>query len=518
MTIEALPNASSLAMLYRELAPFNFDYAPIPGTVKSYQGETVPLHRAGEWLPQVRLYHVGHEVYTLRLPSRYVAHPVLEYAIRLTLVNLITRRTPARVYAFTARIGCLAVMDAQAIDSEAAFTSALRRVVSQALIKGYQDGHLQAALRSLIAMSVEEAIWGFDESLWVDVRAIGQKSSNNYLRVTMLDHEHGPFVQHEIQAIAEGLDDEDITAEERAMVRLLMCFGLRPIQVRLLREDDLVFDPITEEHYLQVPRVKGKRARHRRKHFTRRGPLTPELVADIEAMLNDERRLVPPRGCARALFRAQRAHPHVLAGPFREYAYHANRNYVSTMLGHAEMKLNIPSRYTGERLNLTAYRFRYTIATTMVLNGCSPADVAMALDHDSLESVHHYFRYTDDVAEYLDATIGGSEDHQRASAQWAGFVDDDYPQGSTIRLDDVAGLGKCLKDAPCAYHPAVSCYGCRRFKPFKGGDHAAALGNIETLVERYRDTSSGPVKQQLDYALDQAQRIVAEQRQLPAHE
>lgn len=507
-----LPSESTLATLYRELAPFDFDYEPIPAAVTSYQGETVAVHQTGEWCSEISLYHVGDAVYTLRLPARYVAHPVLEYAIRATLVNLIARRTPARVYAYTARIDQMAVMDDEPVESEQAFTQALRKVVSEALIAGYDDRYLQAALRRLIANAVEEGIWGFDESLWVDVRAIGQKPSNNYLRVTTLDHEHGPFVQHEIQAIAQGLEDEAITVEERVMVRLLMGFGLRPIQLRLLREDDVLFDAVKEEHYLRVPRVKGKRARHRRKRFTTRGPLAPELVADIQAMIGGERRPTLPRGCARALFRAQRPHPHVLAGPFREYAYHANRSYVGETLRRVENKLNVVSHYTGERLNLTAYRFRYTIATNMVLSGCSPADVAMALDHDSLESVHHYFRYTDEVAEYLDATVGRSKGHQLASAKWAGFVDEDYPDGSTIRLDAIANLGKCLKNAPCPYHPAVSCYGCGQFKPFRHADHAAALVNIETLARRYRDASSGPLKQQLDHAADQAKRVVAEQR------
>ncbi len=97
-------------------------------------------------------------------------------------------------------------------------------------------------------------------------------------------------------------------------------------------------------------------------------------------------------------------------------------------------------------------------------------------------------------------------------------MDDDYPDGSTIRLDDIAGLGKCLKGAPCPYHPAVSCYGCRQFKPFKRANHQAALSNIETLVDRYRESSSGPVKYQLQHAVDQATAVVARQTEALADE
>ena len=514
MTLSILTKESPLETLYKELENYDFDYELIPESVTSFQGETVLIHHQGEFIPNIRLYHVGHETFILRSPRRYTSHPVLEYAIRLGLIGAITNRTPVYAYRYTKGIDRFTKIKKLKTTSEKVFENVIKQFVTSQLIEEQNNENVQTAFRFLISNSINEAIWGFEESLIHELREIGHKRTNVHLRVTMLDHENGPFVQHEVQAIAEGLEKEEITAEERVIVRLLMNFGQRPIQLRLLREEDLVFDSIKGEYYLHIPRVKGKSARHRRKKFTPRGPLEPELASDIEELISINQGIRTREGCGRPLFISTRPRTELLSGPFHEYAYLVSRSYFTQKLATIERKLNIISRYTNERLHITAYRFRYTLATILVLNGCSQEEVAAALDHDSLGSVNHYFHNTDEIAEYLDATISDSKEHQLATAKWAGFVDEDYPEGSTIHLHDIAGLGKCLKPGPCSYHPAVSCYGCSRFKPYKTADHKAALVNIESLVTSYKESSSGPVKHQLEYALEKAIMVVEQQKEL----
>ena len=518
MTFTVSTKESPLGTLYKELEKYDFDYEPIPEVVTSFQGDTVVLHHQGKFIPTIRLHHLGHETYTLPILPRYTSHPVLEYAIRLGLVNSITNYTPVHSYRYAKGMRRFTMMKALNTTSATVFAKAVEQFVTSQLIKKRDDRSLQSALRFLILTSVNEAIWGFEESFLHELGEISHKRANVYLRVTMLDHENGPFVQHEVQAIAEGLEKEEINVDERVIVRLLMQFGLRPIQLRLLREEDFVFDSIKGEYYLQVPRVKGKNARHRRNKFTPRGPLETELAADIKELISINQRIKIPEGCGRPLFISTRPHTELLSGPFHEYACHVSRSYVTDKVAALERKLNIISRYTDERLHITAYRFRYTLATSMVLNGYSQEDVAAALDHDSLDSVRIYFHNSHEIAEYLDATISNCKEHQIATAKWAGFVDEDYPEGSTIRLHDIAELGKCLKPGPCNYHPAVSCYGCNLFKPFKTANHQAARDNIKSLNNSYKESSSGPVKQQLEYALDNAMILVEQQNEMLASE
>ena len=518
MTLSILAKESPLEILYKELEKYGFDYEPIPEVVTSYQGETVVIHHQGKYVLNINLHHLGGENYHLPILPRYASHPVMEYAIRLGLVNAIKVYAPAHVYRYTKGIGQFAKMKEQKTTSEKVFAKVVKQFVTSQLIERRNDNYLQGAFRFVISNSVEEAIWGFDESLLHELNEISRNRSNLHLSITMLDHENGPFVQHEIQAITEGLENENISVRERVIVRLLMQFGLRPIQLYLLREEDFVFDSIKGEYYLHIPRVKGKFARHRRKTFTTRGPLAPELAANIKELIGINQGIGTPEGCARALFITRHPRTELLSGPFHEYASHRATSFFKYALKRIERRLNIISRYTNERLHLTAYRFRYTLATTMVLNGYSQEDVAAALDHDSLESVSHYFRNTHEIAEYLDATISDSTEHQLATAKWAGFVDEDYPEGSTIHLEDIAGLGKCLNPEPCPYHPAVSCYGCNLFKPFKTANHQAALINIKAIVKDNKESSSGPVKQQLDYALEKVTVLVEQQKELLASE
>ena len=519
MTLSILTNESPLGILYKELEKYNFDYEHIPEVVTSYAGETVQIHNQGEYVPNISLHHLGLGNFKLQIPPRYTLHPVLEYAIRLGLVNIIKFQTPALVYRYAKGIGRFTEMKELKTTSEKVFLKMVKQFVTSQLIERRHDENLQAAFRFLISNSINEEIWGFEDSLLHELAEImRRRRKNSHLRITMLDHENGPFVQHEIQAIFEGLEKEEITVEDRVLVRLLMQFGIRPVQLLMLREEDLEFNSIKGEYYLHIPRVKGRFARHRRKTFTTRGPLEPGLVADIKELISINQDISTPEGCARSLFIARRPNAKLLSGLFHEYACHKTKSFVSSKLNTIERKLNIISRYTKQRLHLTAYRFRYTLATTMILNGYSLEDVAVALDHDSLSCVRDYFCYTSEMAEYLDATISNSNEHQLASAKWAGFVDEDHPEGSTIRLQNIAGLGKCLKPGPCNYHPAVSCYGCSRFKPFKTANHQAALANIESLVTSYKELSSGPVKQQLEYALDKAIEIVEQQKELLASE
>lgn len=188
-----------------------------------------------------------------------------------------------------------------------------------------------------------------------------------------------------------------------------------------------------------------------------------------------------------------------------------------------EQQLSILSRYLKDDygqprlLKIGCYRFRYTLGTRMVLEGKTPEELAIALDHGSTDSVQHYFRYNRDLIDFIDDTFDSSIVLENAVMRWKGFLIDENDSsvgGKLIRTSSIASLGKCLKQTSCEFHPTVSCYGCGKFRPFKNADHQAQLKVIEAEREFVQQHSSGPVKHQLNEALQGAIEICEAQKLL----
>ena len=118
----------------------------------------------------------------------------------------------------------------------------------------------------------------------------------------------------------------------------------------------------------------------------------------------------------------------------------------------------------------------------MVLEGKTPEEVAIALDHSTTASVQHYFKYNRDLIDFIDDSFESSKVMDNAVARWQGYVideDDNTVAGTLVRGKDLLNLGKCMKKGRCEWHPSVSCYGCGKFRPFKNANHAAQLEIIK---------------------------------------
>jgi hypothetical protein len=106
---------------------------------------------------------------------------------------------------------------------------------------------------------------------------------------------------------------------------------------------------------------------------------------------------------------------------------------------------------------------------------------------------------------------------KNAVMRWQGYMideDDNSIGGTLVRVSDIAGLGKCLKTTQCKWHPTVSCYGCAKFHPFKDANHEAQLEVIKAERDFVYKNSTGPVRHQLDEALEGAIQIVEVQKML----
>lgn len=327
--------------------------------------------------------------------------------------------------------------------------------------------------------------------------------------------------------ITTAINDETFPLQLRIIVKLSIKFGLRPIQFALLREDDLFFDESSEAWYLNVPRVKGRTAQLRRNpnEFVTR-ELPTELAQDILSLIEEQIEWIEYDNSdellPRPLFKAKELDSVCLAhSKLVEYSWHRTARSISQMFTKSlPCHLNLYSKYIKDDdgnplpLKMNAYRFRYTLGTRMVMEGKTPEEVALALDHSSTWSVAHYFRYNRDIIDFIDDSFEGSKSLKDAVARWQGYLisEDDNIEGSLIKITDVMALGRCLRKSLCPYHPTISCYGCSKFRPFKDADHSSQLKVIKQERDFIKQHSSGPVQYQLDEAYEGAVEIVIAQQ------
>ncbi len=329
-------------------------------------------------------------------------------------------------------------------------------------------------------------------------------NSNSYAALFLMDEENGPFTREEISVLSAEVENEKHPLHLRLLLDLCLNFGLRPIQISLLKRKDYVKDNKTGLRYLNVPCVKNF-SRYRRSQFSARilNERTASLIeryiesTDLELSNMDPKDL--PIFISARTFRLERQ-SNFKGGKYwrgetrlsneyydnkekQAYVYHRRTSSLTNALAYAEINFPLSPR-TGKRFNLHPYRFRYTVGTHAVMSGCTPEEVADLLDHSSTQCVKHYFRFTQEMWEILEQATQSRIEQQHFTAAW-------------LREDDLKGniyaravyeprcftaIGKCATESACFEEPAVACYSCKKFCPSKNTTaHINALAN---LIER----------------------------------
>lgn len=151
------------------------------------------------------------------------------------------------------------------------------------------------------------------------------------------------------------------------------------------------------------------------------------------------------------------------------------------------------SERTGEFINFTSRRFRYTKATNLAKRGISGVALAMALDHSDTQHIDVYTANTEEMAEQIDAImapllaplaqafvgtlISSERDALRAN-----------DPHSRIKNDTNNSMGNCGTFAFCA-SGYRACYTCTNFQPWRDAPHEEVLEEI--LSERDRQKNAG---------------------------
>ncbi|EQD80311.1 site-specific recombinase, phage integrase family, partial [mine drainage metagenome] len=315
--------------------------------------------------------------------------------------------------------------------------------------------------------------------------------------VLTMDTENGPFSDIEVEAIQSSLgrayEEGNIGLEDYLLVWLFLALGQRPIQYASLKVCDVGTEKSKDGtiiYTLRVPRAK-QRGHLLRGDFKQR-VLIPQIGEKLvqyamEVQENFMGKL--PEPSQSPLFPAKRSKQDEPIG----FEYHRTSATLSTALEKTLLNLKVISERTGERLHITATRFRRTLGTRAAMEGHGELVIAELLDHTDTQNVGVYVQATPEIVERIDRAMAM---HLAPLAQaFAGVIIAD--ESEAIRKGDPTScicdprfepsmkpMGNCGKYGFCGSLAPISCYTCRSFQPWLDGPHESVLNHL--ISERDR--------------------------------
>lgn len=511
----------------------SIDIEKFPSNIRSPFGQEISLiDNEGRWLENIRFEHIGYLGKQIPWGDQFHKNLYIEWIFRSWVIEFLQLRIDVRSINYIAEN--LFKIEVYEINP-----SAVERAIFSWAVQSSEKwaaGRAFYSIRQMYEMCMDEGLPGFSEE------RLAELSDYQYwpkyrpdITVTLRDPYIGPFTLSELTLIERGLRlKTEISIRHLAMAYLCRDWGLRPIQLSLLRTTDFHEDELGP--YILVPSVKGlHRARLRRapSNMVKRYLSTEAAATVRDQCAVAERECVALRQQLQETIKSFNSAPSKIKTPLfpsktdaiskaqrfcttptvLEYGFHAAAINISQEIVKLTTILRIPNFRDSNKseddipfINISAYRFRRTKGTSMVLSGASPEEVAEALDHIGIASIKHYFRYNLDLHDYINRAHSSSSEIGLAVDLWSGslvFAEESDPQ-----LLKIANLGSCALSTPCPHHPTMSCYSCHKFRPSRDADHSQALRNMVSYRDNVVKSSTGPIAIQLDMAIQGAQSLI----------
>lgn len=508
------------------------DIDDFPKSAISIYGQALPLfNNSGKWTKYIHLEHIGYVSRKLRWGDRFHTDDYVEWIVRAWTIDRLESTLNIKIIlAAHKKISSLEINTLDTANIEETLFHWCKDVAIKAQI--HSDYDTAFAVRSLYQWCVEEDLPEFSEHRLFELSNIKLARREAGLLVTMRDEDFGPYTSVELSFIEREINVcGSVTPAEKTAYYLARDWGLRPIQLSLLHLSDYGRDELGP--FMMVPCVKGtKRSVLRRatcnlvKRYIADDTaaaveaqihIAPEYAAEIleqtRSLIGEAKAqdlpipLFPAKSRTEIRLRRFCNNPKLL-----KYALHCDSHSISRMMINLTSKLNIPrpmkaSKEADEKpLYISAYRFRRTKGTTMVLAGATAEEVAEALDHVSTDSIKYYFRYNLELHDFINRAHAASPEITRAVQMWQGRLDNmqTFMPGEI----KIGNLGKCMRGSPCPHHPTVSCYSCPSFRPGRNANHTQALADIEEFQKLIALSSTGPITQQLEISIHGAKAVI----------
>lgn len=324
--------------------------------------------------------------------------------------------------------------------------------------------------------------------------------------VKRLDPVFGPLSDIELlgfnEKAVQAYELDQISLTELALVLSVSSTGRRSLQISYLRLKDILMGENSKEepkYLLNIPRAKqqGVEFRTEFKQF--------EISYELWVILNAQAEYVVQTVESILGFQLQVADKIELPvfpdlkefklrtpSKLRELLKIDKLHIKSTAVTEACKKVvhvaEVLSERTGELLNISSVRFRYTVGTRAAREGFGEMVIAELLDHSDTQNSGVYVKNIPEHAEKLDQAIG----HYFApyAQAFAGVLvnsEKDAKRGndldSRVKAGDT-GVGTCGNYGFCGANVPVPCYTCIHFQPWLDGPHSTVYDLL--IAERER--------------------------------
>jgi len=325
--------------------------------------------------------------------------------------------------------------------------------------------------------------------------------------IKRLDPLKGPLSDLELQAFNEGavqaFEKGKITLTELALGLAISNTGRRPIQISHLRIKDILKGKNKKDeliYLLNVPRAKQRASSFREqfKQFAIQKELWAILTAQANYVLQSIRNslgtklqkeeelelpLFPDMKLIASLTSAQH-----LKITLKNEELHIKAQVITETCRTIVDAAQVHSERTGDLLNISSNRFRYTTGTRAAREGFGEMVIAELLDHSDTQNAGVYIENIPEHVENLDKAVG----HQlaRYAQAFAGVLVDAEAHAkrgndlsSRIKID-AEGIGTCGSYGFCGANVPIPCYTCMHFQPWLDGPHEIVYE--ELINERQR--------------------------------
>lgn len=329
--------------------------------------------------------------------------------------------------------------------------------------------------------------------------------------VKRLDPLQGPLSDLELQGFNEcaiqSFEKKEISLFELALGLCQSNTGRRPIQISHLKVKDVLQgknkkgDPT---FLLNVPRAKQRGASFRDefKQFAvtldlwtilkaqaKQVVLEVQKVCKFELEVGDQLEL-PLFPCMTTFQKVTSLKE--LRSICNSDRLHIKANIVTEVVQKIAFVSHLHSERTGEPIELTAKRFRYTIGTRAAREGFGEMIIAELLDHSDTQNAGVYIQNIPDHVEKLDQAVG---QYLAPYAQaFAGVLVDSEKKAvrgddinSRIRVTGSEGIGTCGNHGFCGASAPIPCYTCIHFQPWVDGPHDLVYEQLISERERIKE-------------------------------
>lgn len=329
--------------------------------------------------------------------------------------------------------------------------------------------------------------------------------------VLSLDPEKGPFNQVEQNALHQWLHEQlwlkNLDLERYLFLRLLMVFGQRGIQFRVMIFDDFIKreqDYIIRIHWAKQKDDEGAGFRGNSETFSLDEDLYNTIQAYQAIVLARLKQEYPGRAdwdkaikhvplfrrklTERNNFSNDIAIPVLAEDPDYEELegspqrrFHITAGTVRDWLKRMESMPDFPvSSRTHQPLKITRiHRFKYTLGTDLSNAGLDDWSMARALMHSDTRTIRKYRQVSAELMSLIDEKMS---DHLVLVVNaFNGTIVRDRASAKNGDREDrqIEDLAVCGADAICHLDAPFSCYACSKFQPLLEADHSASLERME---------------------------------------